>query len=391
MSGHSLDERMSTVDAFMRERQWYKTECGRCGNTYYRKSAESVQGFCGRGTCGDGRAFLQLSKRKRPISPLQTYRHLANYFAGAGFEIVPSMNVASACGKTDLVIAGVQVFDGLIHHGKEVGPGQIFIGQPSIRMQFQDKVADEDGISTSFVNVCTEKMHQTFGDHLHTVDRWLGVFSSLGLHMKDLTIVVRTGEKDWGTGTFVAIELFLIYAGLELGDAAYMHVPTQYGSPVPISDIGFGLERIVWAANKVSQYYDLLMPGAVAVQRGACDAFRTMTLLALCGVQPGNKGAGLQFRRLAKTVSDRYGGTDPSALIAYYTDYWAHFASVASAGSIGQVICLELDRFLNLKICKAKNLPPPRKETTEEYFQRLVYTMGMDAQELRRLIQLCRN
>ena len=78
--------------------------------------------------------------------------------------------------------------------------------------------------------------------------------------MNDFVIVMRTSEKDWGTGTFSAIELFFVYGGLELGDAAYLSIPQATRPAIPISDIGFGLERIAWAVNKTGSYFDILLP-----------------------------------------------------------------------------------------------------------------------------------
>jgi len=170
-----------------------------------------------------------------------------------------------------------------------------------------------------------------------------------------------------------------------------MQIPTRSGSIVDVSDIGFGLERIAWALNKTPRYYDLLKPSIVNLPREVCDAYRTVTLLALSGVRPGNKGPGLQFRRLANTASQVGCGIDLYAMVTYYVRYWSDFVQTRQTPeSVYQVIGLEIDRFLNLKICAAGNLPPPQNETTEAYFYRLVYTLGMDAQKLLQLIQTCR-
>lgn len=392
MSKESNVGPMAAVDVFMIERRWSRNVCIRCGKTYYSKSFDEAVsiGECGR--CGNSRAFLQMSKRKRPVLPVQVHNRLAKHFADAGFKTMPVMNIADTRGTTDLIIAGVQIFDGLIHRGEKALEGGMFVGQPSVRMQFQDAVVSEDGVSTSFINVCTEKAHETFEGHLSTLDRWFGALSSLGLNMRDFTIVMRTSENDWGTGPFDALELFCVYGGLELGDAAYMQVPTRSGTIVNVSDIGFGLERIVWALNKTPLYYDLLMPGVVTIPREVCDAYRTITLLALSGVRPGNKGPGLQFRRFAKALSEQHCEVDLRAVVGYYLHYWSDFVRDAlKSESVYQVISLEIDRFFNLKMCAAHDLSPPLEETTEEYFQRLVYTLGMDAQELRQLIQTCRH
>ncbi|MCR4286252.1 MAG: hypothetical protein NUW00_05135, partial [Candidatus Kaiserbacteria bacterium] len=55
-----------------------------------------------------------------------------------------------------------------------------------------------------------------------------------------------------------------------------------------------------------------------------------------------------------------------------------------------QLARLEIEMFVNLKVCEALKLPPPRDETTEAYFDRLVYTCNINIYELRKAIQTCK-
>ena len=121
------------------------------------------------------------------------------------------------------------------------------------------------------------------------------------------------------------------------------------------------------------------------------DSYRTIALLVLCGVQAGNKGPGLQFRRFAKVLSEKYYGTDVHSILAYYFDYWAQFIkpSISREAAI-EIARLEIERFINLKVCEMLGLPPPRDETTEAYFDRLVYTCSANIRELRKAIQTCK-
>jgi len=234
-------------------------------------------------------------------------------------------------------------------------------------------------------------MEAEFGEHLQSVDHWCTVLSKLGLHMNDFIIVMRTSVNDWGTGKFLALELFFSYGGLELGDAAYLLIPQTNRPAIPISDIGFGLERIAWAVNKTDSYFDALTPWTIDGTREMFDSCRTVALLVLCGVQAANKGPGLQFRRFAKVLSEKYYGADLYKIMAYYFDYWAQFIkpSICRDAAI-HLAQLEIERFVNLNICKSLKLPPPRDETTEAYFDRLVYTCNINIYELRKAIQICK-
>jgi len=299
---------------------------------------------------------------------------LKEFFLSVGFTDVAPLNIADSKGETDLVVAGVQIIDDVIHNNRPARTESLFIAQPCVRMQFQPHIKTNDGFSTSFVNVCTEKMNGNFEEHLLAIDSWLTVLSQLGMHMNDIVIVVDAADNNWGTGKFAMFQMFVVYGMLELGDAGYAVIPTKSNDLIPISDIGFGLERLVWAINKTDTYFDLLAPCATKASREKLDVCRTLALLAICGVRPLNKGPGLQFRRLAKILSDNYYSTSLFSILEYYLEYWSHFFEspiVLTAST--RIIRLEIERFVNLSLATSLNLPPPRDELTEEYFQRLVY------------------
>lgn len=325
------------------------------------------------------------------LTPQDISKKMSEYFGAVGFCLTNAQNIANAKGKTDLIIAGVQIFDEIIHRGAEILTDQMFIAQPCIRMQFQPYVSTQAGTSTSFVNVCTEKMNGSFEEHLQTVDHWCTILSKLGLHMNDFFVIMRETTNDWGTGSFPTLELFFVYGGLELGDASYFHIPQSNRAPIPVSDIGFGLERIAWAINKTDAYFDTLIPWTVQGVNEKIDACRTLALLLLCGVQPSNKGSGLQFRRFAKALSEDYYCEDLFYLILYYFDYWSQFSKPSVSRDVAiKRARLEIERFINLKISETLGLPPPREETTGDYFNRLVYTCNADIYKLRKIIQQCK-
>lgn len=321
-------------------------------------------------------------------TPAEINNKVRHFFESKGFMAEPPKNVINAEGKTDLIIAGVQVFDGVIHRNLPLRDDRMYIAQPSIRMQFQSQVGNSEGTSTSFVNICTERMGIEFEDHLSIVDSWCDILPQLGLHADDITIVMRTSENDWGTGAFTSLELFFLYGGLELGDAAYMTIPQSSRQAIHISDIGFGLERIVWAINKTQSYFDPLAPITVPGPKEMHDSCRTIALLALCGVQASKKGPGLQLRRFAKVLVEKYIHQQLYQCLGFYFDYWSEFIPPAiNKLEALEAIRLEIDRFTNLAICERLKLPPPREETTEAYFNRLVYTCGIDIHRLSQAIQ----
>lgn len=390
---HSQDTYSGIVKKFLSEKGWREHRCDGCGNTFFAKSSVKIETpACGWHKCDKGDyPFRNFSKRKKVPKPTQISANMGEYFRSAGFEPVTPRNIADTHGQTDLVIAGVQMFDDIVHCNQPLLNGKVFVAQPCVRMQFQSQVESQEGISTSFVNVCTEQMGASFDEHLQSVDHWCTALSKLGLHMNDFVVVMKTSQHNWGTGVFSALELFFCYGGLELGDAAYLQIPQSKRPAIPISDIGFGLERIAWVINKSESYFDMLMPLSTAGTREMFDACRTVALLVLCGVQAANKGPGLQFRRFAKMLSEKYYGADLFEILLFYFDYWAQFItpSIKRENAI-MLARLEIERFVNLKICNELNLPPPRDETTDAYLDRLIYTCGVSIYELRSAIQLCK-
>jgi hypothetical protein len=381
------------VKIFMSKKGWQTHQCSKCGRTFFAKPTTKMDtSICGWHKCNTGDyTFLSLSKSKRLSKPAQISEKMSAYFQTVGFNSATSRNIANVDGQTDLVIAGVQMFDDVIHHNAQIETNPMFVAQPCVRMQYQPYVESQEGTSTSFVNVCTEQMGVGFEEHLVAVDYWCTSLSKLGLHMNDFVIVMRTSEKDWGTGKFSAIELFFVYGGLELGDAAYLSIPQTARPAIPISDIGFGLERIVWAVNKTQSYFDILLPLSEAGTKEMFDSCRTLALLVLCGVQASNKGPGLQFRRFAKVLSEKYYSYNLFEIVANYIDYWAQFIkpSIKMEDAL-KLARLEIDRFTNLRICELLKLPPPHDETLNAYVERLVYTCNVNIYELRKAIQTCK-
>lgn len=384
---------LHVVNEFMIGKGWKGRSCSACGRTFFIKASSQIDtSICGWHKCDKGEyPFRTYVKRKKMATPAEVCTKIEEYFRSTGFGLSMPLNVANTEGQTDLIVAGVQMFDAIIHRSQPIQEGEMFVAQPCVRMQFQQLVESHEGTSTSFVNVCTEKMNATLREHLNAVDSWCTILSRLGLHMNDFIIVMRSSVNDWGTGEFSAFELFFSYGGLELGDAAYLSVPQPSREPIPISDIGFGLERIVWAMNKTDSYFDTLIPLTSDGPKEMFDCCRTLALLALCGVQASNKGPGLQFRRFSKVLSEKYYRDDVQHILSCYFDYWAQFIQpVVSRDAALPLVRLETERFVNLKVSVALKLPPPHVETTEAYFNRLVYTYGISIHELRKAIQACK-
>lgn len=383
---------MDSLREYLQQRGWLSHSCTHCGSIFFTKENTSHDiRSCGWRNCQKGiPAFLSFPKPKKQRSISISLLELSRYFRSKGFQIREPEKMANRYGKTDLTVAGVQMFDKVIHQEADILEGDFFIAQPCIRTQFQSVVASTNGSSTAFVNICTEKMGGSFEQHLFTIDHWLTALSKLGLHMNDFVLVLRTKKHDWGSGEFYVVELFFIYGDLELGDAGYSHVPQQGRASISLSDIGFGLERVTWGVNKQASYFDFLRPFTISCGNEEADLYRSITLMLSSGVQPSNKGPGLQLRRFAKLLSGKHYHADIQGLIVYYYNYWKQFGQpVVSVAEVVLGARLELDRTVNFKMKNMLGLPMPKKETTEQYINRVISTCNVDINKLREAFDTC--
>ncbi len=384
------DQVLSALYECFRGKGWRLYTCTTCNNLIFSKNAKTL--CWRRKECGQEKKFLSLPKQKAMVVPGQIKDVIEKAATKKGYNRVESIPLTANHGKTDLIIAGVQLYNDVIH-GKAIQscfPDRCVISQPCVRMQFADKVGKVDGISTAFVNTCTEHVGATVVEHAFAVDFWLDVLSCLGLHVCDVSLVYRTKKRNWGTGDFLSHDLFFMYGDLELGDASYAVVPTRCagGSGVlQISDVGFGVERIGWAINKTDTYYDVLQPWDMQYTTEVNDLYRTLTLLAMTGVKPGPKGAGLQFRRLAKQLYLLTPNIFSFGLVSYYFRYWGSFTTCLCGLEVSSsVISREYDRLRNNGIASNNNWPAPKNdESTEEYLERMVYSKIVTPSELRKM------
>jgi hypothetical protein len=388
-----LEEFENTVK-YLNEKGWSQKKCSECGKLFFNKSAtESKDTICCQKYNNESPyPFLSYPKMKRPLSPDGVGLKMSEFFAGIGYPTAKPMNIVNEEGRTDLIVAGVQMFDGVIHKNKPIEDVKVFSVQPSVRMQYLSKGNSNNGILTSFNNMVTEVLNSNIELHLKAIDDWLAAFSALGFHMNDFTLTLEITDNDWATGNFKAVKVVYIYGGLQLGDTCLLHIPQKDREPVNITDSGFGLERISWASNRSGNYLDALLPVTVDGELEKFDCYRTAILLSLCGVTASAKGAGLQLRRLAKVLSEKYYNYESVYLLDYFYDYWAKFITpkVSKDDAIKEV-SLEIDRLINIKIYESLKASQPKQgESTRDYTSRLLKLNEVNIDELKKVISSLR-
>lgn len=351
------------LDDYSRNRNWQAHRCPYCANEYYSKKDTKC---CGSYHCQKGYTFLTLPKKKGVVCLDELLNQTEAFFRDHGHKPVIGKTVINNIGDTLFIVAGIQsIFPGLYKDSiskEDIPAGSCFIAQPSVRIKFLKEVGKIDGISTSFVNICTEEAYCSVDRYIHHLDTWLNYLSHIGLFVGDMTLV-KKGIALEGGGLRIR-KVLINYGGLELGDAAYIEAPLKSQGDIAICDTGFGLERVCWALNKSESYFDAIGPWSVAFQREfrLIDFLRTMTVMAGSGIEPSHKAQGYRLRKLAKNCVSLGLDISIDELVSHYYRFWSTIIPlVKSLDDCKKLLQEEVNRNHNMAICKQLDLKPDPK------------------------------
>lgn len=303
--------------------------------------------------------FLESPVNPKKVELLSTPNFLNQYFAKNGFDVESPIPLVNKNGTTLFICAGVQILDSVIHQETPIPQKSSFVTQPVLRTQFIDCVGE--GTSTSFINVSTCQLNISRQEHFQHLQTWVDLFLQLGLKETDLYFKTKPYEQQWGDKVIKSEKIFIIYDGLEIGDASYVENLPQKGRPnLSLSDIGFGLERVKWIMQGGS-YFDVLGNGRISDNIDGVSAVysHTLSLLAGEGLKPSNKEQGYRFRLFSKKlVSNIYGNhLVTQEQVGSYYNYWKKWTNLSlSADQTLQAVTQEntrnFNRILLDKLCE---------------------------------------
>jgi len=305
------------ISQYLQEKGWKRKVNEINGIAYYEKENNPIKGLL-----TNKELFRDLGKRK--FTKLETLlADVRNFFDGRGYDLLQNANVINRQKDTLFIGSGLQTIYNMLVKERVSKNVPYFIAQPSIRINALKKVALGEGYSTSFVNICTEKIGASVADHMDNLENWFDFLSRSGLYIGHMKLVEN---PNWRGGDFLDGESLLIYYGdLQIGDAVFVHgINKRNKERFTLSDIGFGLERLSWALNKSPSYYDVIGPFFEVKNRGkiSLDVLRTLTLMAMNGITPSNKGVGYRFRQFTKKYLENGRHINPLFEIRYYFNFW---------------------------------------------------------------------
>lgn len=340
-----------SIKEYFTNHAWVERECVNCGTDFLLK-AKNMTSTCGRTNCS-GLDFLEKPKRKRFLTTDGLALQFASYYTRLGYEQSKPIDIVNNLGSTLFIGTAGQIFDNIIFNEAEIDIKPKFVVQPVIRLQGKSYVGEKPGFSTSFVNIAVEQINPTIEQHVTHMDNWLTFMSKTGLFMGDVTVRIVKDSPEWGDHKLDAITTKIYYGGLEIGVANwFVGIPQKTREPLHMSDISFGLERMVWVANKSSSYYDAIGPLNYSFKNDQrlMDCYRTAVLMSLAGVQPDIKDRSSKLRGIIREISDPDRDIDRD-LIRFYTDWWKKFSKFEiSSDKVIQVIVDERNRNINIKL-----------------------------------------
>ncbi len=350
----NLNDVIEAMHDQLLKNSWEFESCPSCEQGYYRKRQSQVNS-CSSYDCLGEYEFLQVSgRRNQNIKLVDVKKKFNEVFSENGFRSYSPVSVKETIGNSVFIGNVGQIFDNHIFNDQPVIDSvPVTVLQPAIRLQKKDQIDNIDGFSTSFINVGSEQLLAGVEEHLSTIEKWMDFMSGVGLFMGDFALKPKLERASWGEiGQVEAYTLKFNYKGLELGVGNYTIIPRRDGSSISQSEGTFGLERIMWAINKNSRFYDVIGPFAYAIRKEdmLMDAYRTTTLMVGSGVYPGTDEHGSKLRNLVQKYGGLINEFNPD-LVAFYHDWWSRFGSFPNdAISTVEVLRTEFNRQRNVHL-----------------------------------------
>lgn len=360
-----MDEVAKRLDEYLLSQNYFAKYCKNCGKRFYTLVLSNET--CGSYRCEGSRyRFLNESLSENFLSLVELSKLLKVKWDNQGFKVVKPISILhryednlknpKKLGNTLFTVAGIQILDDVIFGERyNLEQTKYFVAQPSIRMKYMPLVGKIDGISTSFINVCTEELNPDIKSFVHQIDVWLKLLFSLKINPYRLNLKVKKGVSRWGRKEFNGVYVKFNYGGLELGDASFLLERYKtLGKALQLIDTGFGLERIAWVINKTPSYFDSIGPFIESFygKKVLIDHIRTLTLIMGYGITSSRSLHGYRVKQLIKNLLKTNGLlSNYQHLIPYYHNFWSKFITLPlSPFEIKKRFQQEINREINLRI-----------------------------------------
>jgi hypothetical protein len=253
---------------------------------------------------------------------------------------------------SDFIIAALQYINRFAYGNEKIDRELIYSFQPVIR-HIPKGGSIKDGFLRSFINVGTVGVDQNINDYFEQLELWIDVLSICHIHISRVGISVKKGTTAYnGVGVELTVD------GREVGQSNYYEIDFK-DKMVGITDTGFGLEHICWAANKWTDFaVTFQSPLAYYLEYDdSSDLLNLIVLLIFSDIRPGANGYSAILRRSINELFKK-DNIDYRPLVLFAVERAKRFLNNRYVyedvleiidKEIERNICLDISRRYNLK------------------------------------------
>jgi len=244
--------------------------CASCGSQFWTREEQST---CGDAPCAPYTFIGAPVLKKRQLNDMREF-YLSFFERRGHTRVHPYPIIARWREDVLLVNASIYDFQPLVTSGKVPPPANpLTISQPCVRLTDIDVVGKSGRHLTNFEMMA----HHAFnypGCQIYWNNETVAYCDTLLQKLGADPSAITYKESPWAGGGNAGLSLEVLVGGLELATLVFMDMQrSKTGIMIKgeryehmetsIVDTGYGLERMVWAANGMPTIYDAVMPDIV--------------------------------------------------------------------------------------------------------------------------------
>ena len=245
-------------------------QCASCGSQFWTREEQST---CGDAPCAPYTFIGAPVLKKRQLNEMREF-YLSFFERRGHTRVQPYPTIARWREDVLLVNASIYDFQPLVTSGKVPPPANpLTISQPCVRLKDIDMVGKSGRHLTNFEMMA----HHAFnypGCQIYWNNETVAYCDALLQKLGADPSAISYKESPWAGGGNAGLSLEVLVGGLELATLVFMDMQrSKTGMMIKgeryehmetsIVDTGYGLERMVWAANGMPTIYDAVMPDIV--------------------------------------------------------------------------------------------------------------------------------
>jgi len=314
--------------------------------------------------------FLEYSKKKGTFYAADIIHNLKDFFGRNDYQIKPGQDIVMPKDySTFFITSGIQSFEKDLIYGDVAKTRDSLFIQPVIRSNYAKNISE--GKISSFVNLSTVRFNCDSEQYVKDLDKWMNFLSQIGLYLGDFNFKLKNKNTDnssknpWKSNDGFVITFS--YGGLGLGAAGYCLMPSK--TDKSFEDIGFGLERLLWARNKSPSFKEVVgvFPHLFQQDIKSIDTLRTLSLMSMFDVEK-NKDGHNQFKRYLSQVESSL--VDLDLQVKGYYNFWSQFFDAKkSEVEVKEYLISKINEFSNTNQLKNLGILNVPKDLKHAIFQ----------------------